>query len=435
MRVTIVNTCSTLNRGDAAIVLGQIHLLKRHFPGAHIALTSKTPALDEVFYAPLGVEVLAPLTPALSTYKGARGKLLGGSRSLAAWGDKRRLIQTVRHSDLVLSCGGGYFYSYRSRLPGTTFWQNVIHAQLAISLNKPLVFLPQSFGPFRSSLAQRGVKRLLEAEGVPRVFAREEISYQLLGCMLDGDQRDKIALCPDMALFLDKDALEHASDGEPLELPRPILAINLREWTFPEMGDPARRRSKRERYLEALSTVACVFIQRHRGSVLIVPQTVGPDPSEDDRGICMEFCQRVSKCVPDSGVVHYQEPDTSSLTGYTQLLSQSTLLIGTRLHSCILALLVGVPAISVGYQVKSQGTMELLGLGRFHTDIASVSSEQLLSLVEEIMGHHQGILEEINRGLSQARTRIDDLVGTLIRTLLCRQNKRPTGQPSEVDVV
>jgi colanic acid/amylovoran biosynthesis protein len=435
MRVTIVNTCSTLNRGDAAIVLGQIQLLKRYSPGVHIALTSKTPALDEAFYAPLGVEVLAPLTPALSVYKGARRKLLGGGRSLVALGDKRRLIQTVQHSDLVLSCGGGYFYSYRSRLPGTTFWQNVIHAQLALSLGKPLVFLPQSFGPFSSSLARRGVKRLLEAQGVPRVFAREEISYQLLGRMLDGDRRAKVALCPDMALYLDEDALGHASGGEPSDLPRPILAINLREWTFPEMGDPARRHSKRERYLEALSTAACVFIQRYRGSVLIVPQTVGPDPSEDDRGICLEFCRRLSKCVPGSGVVHYQEPDTSSLTGYTQLLSQSTLLIGTRLHACILALLVGVPAISVGYQVKSQGTMELLGLDRFHTDMANVSSEKLLSFVEEIMGHRQGIVEEIHGGLGQARARIDDQVGTLIRTLLGHRNKRPTGPPSEVDVM
>jgi colanic acid/amylovoran biosynthesis protein len=432
MRVTIVNTCSTLNRGDAAIVLGQIHLLQRHLPGVHIALTSKTPALDEGFYAPLGVDVLPPLTPALSAYRGARRKLLGGLRSLAAWGDKRRLIQAVRHSDLVLSCGGGYFYSYRRRLPGTTFWQNIIHAQLALSLNKPLVLLPQSFGPFGSSLARMGVKRLLEARGVPRVFAREEISHQLLRRMLDGDQRAKIALCPDMALYLDREALGHASGGGPLDLPRPVLAMNLREWAFPEMGDPACRRSKRERYLEALCTVACVFTQHHGGSVLVLPQALGPDPSEDDRGICREFCRRVRACAPGGGVVQYREPDTSSLAGYVQLLSQSTLLIGTRLHACLLALLAGTPAISVGYQHKSPGTMELLGLGRFHTDIATVSSEQLLSFVEEIVGHRQGILEEIHRGLGQARTRIEDQVGTLLGALLGAQTRRPSGQPPKV---
>ena len=428
MRVTILNTCSTLNRGDAAIVLGQISLLQKHCPGAHIAITSKTPALDRLFYGPLGVEVLAPLTPALSVHRGPKHKLIEAARGLADWANKRRLVQAVRQSDLVLGCGGGYFYSYRSVLPGTTFWQNVIHAHLATLLHRPLVFLPQSFGPFGNPLAQKGVKRLLEKQNVLKVFAREEASQQLLYRMLSKDQHSKIALCPDMALYLEGDTRQDAVQGELPDLPQPILAMNLREWSFHKAGDAAARRSKREKYLDALGTVVRFFIQRYRGSVLVVPQALGPDPSEDDRGICVEFCRRVREHIPEGVVVQLREPDTSPLTGSMQLLSRSAVLVGTRLHSCILALLVGVPVISIGYQPKSQGTLDMLGLGRFNTDIGNLSSEWLLASVEGIMSCREEVQEEIHQSLSQARAQIEDQVGTLLNSFANDLGSRTEGK-------
>jgi colanic acid/amylovoran biosynthesis protein len=417
MRILILNTCSTLNRGDAAIVLGQIRLLKKYCPGAHIAITSKTPALDRAFYTPLGVEILAPLTPALSLYRGVKDKIMGSTQALASWADRRRLIQVLQHSDLILSCGGGYFYSYRKILPGTTFWQNVIQSQMAASLGRPLAFLPQSFGPFGSSLARRGVKHLLEERSVLKVFAREEISQQLLHRMLSKNHHARIALCPDMAFYLAEDASQAVPKGGPLNLPQPILAMNLREWTFPEAGDSASPRLRREEYLNALTMVAHFFIQRYQGSVVVVPQALGPDPSEDDRGICMEFCQRVRRRISDGGRVQFRDPDTSSLTGFMGLVSQAALLVGTRLHSCILALLAGTPIISIGYQYKSQGTLDMLGLGRFNTGISALSTEHLLALTEEIMNHHQEIQAEIRQSLNWACTQIDEQVSKVLTPL------------------
>ncbi len=320
----------------------------------------------------------------------------------------------MRRSDLVLSCGGGYFYSYRRAFPGTSFWQNVIQAYLAAALDKPLIFLPQSFGPFGSPLAQRGVSRLLEQQNVLKIFAREEVSHRLLHRMLSKNHHSKIALCPDMAFYLEDNIGQSVLEGEPLDLPQPILAMNLREWAFPEAGSSASRRLKREEYLNALMVVARFFIQRYRGSVVVVPQALGPDPSEDDRGICMEFCQRVQERIPESSEVQFREPDTSSLTGFMELLSQATLLVGTRLHSCILALLAGTPAISIGYQYKSQGTLDMLGLGRFNMNITDLSSEWLLTSVEEIVNHRQEVQEEIRQSLSRVRAWIDDEVGALL---------------------
>ena len=417
MRVLILNTCSILNRGDAAIVLGQINLLQKYYPGVSITITTKTPALDRVLYNPMGVDVVAPFTPALSTYKGFTRKLTGSAQMLVAWKDKKHLINVMRQSDLVLSCGGGYFYSYRRILPGSTFTQNVIHAYLAALLNKPVVFLPQSIGPFSNSLARKEVKYILEGQKVHKIFAREKISYQLLHQMLAPNLSTKIALCPDMAFYLDGNGDQDVYRDRNLDISQPILALNLREWVFPEAGKPDSRRLKRDEYINTFITVARFFVQHYQGRVMVIPQALGPDPVEDDRIISMEFIRRVQEHIPGGETVQFHNPDTSSLTGFLQLLSQAMLLIGTRLHSCILAMLVGVPVISIGYQYKSQGTLNMLGLDRFNKNISDISSEWLITMVEEIMDHRQQIQEEIRRGLNWAHTQIDDQVGGILMSL------------------
>jgi colanic acid/amylovoran biosynthesis protein len=421
VNVLIVNTCSTLNRGDAAIVLGQIRLLQETFPGVHLTLTSKTPALDRALYDPLGVEVLPPLIPALSSYRGTVRSLSQGARALVAVGDKGRLLQAVLRSDLVLSCGGGYLYSYRSLLPGTTFWQNVVHAYLATALHKPLLFLPQSFGPFGSALARRGVRTLLDRPSVAGIFAREEVSYHVLGQMLGQPGGARIALCPDMAFYLAAGEGSLSRGHEAASTARPTMVVNLREWAFPGAQDP---RSRRDAYLQAMVAVAHHFVRRHRGQVVVVPQALGPDPAEDDRGICWEFFQRVHHFPAAAQAVHYREPETRSLTGYLALLSQATILVGTRLHACILALLCGVPALSVGYQPKSQGTLDLLGLGDLNLDIQDLAADRLVALLEATLDRHQALRQEIRQRVCQASHRIESQVGGQMRSAAGRGGTR-----------
>ncbi|MBN1136647.1 MAG: polysaccharide pyruvyl transferase family protein [Anaerolineae bacterium] len=435
MKVLILNTCSTLNRGDAAIVLGQIQLLRRLFPGVEVALTSRTPALDRPFYEPLGVEVLAPFLPAASTFRGSRSGWLAGGRSLLARADRRRLVATMRQSDAVLSCGGGYLYSYRRLLPGTTFWQNVVHLALAARLHKPLIFMPQSFGPFANAAGRAAVKSLLCAAEVHKVLARERESYRLLAQMLGPAGHDRIGLCPDMALYLNRPLADQADAPSPTASPRPaarestgqiegetgrppLLAMNLREWRFPGVGNAADRRSRRRAYLEAMEAVARSFVERVGGAIAVVPQALGPDPNEDDRGICREFYRQLCASLPAGSQVEYLDLSAASLEPVMALLSKASLLVGTRLHSCLLALLCGVPMVAIGYQPKSQGTLAMLGLERYHLSIDDLAAAELVGLLEEVMSRREDILAQVDGALARARVQIEDQAGSALLALL-----------------
>lgn len=417
MRVLILNTCSTLNRGDAAIVLGQIHLLERCLPGVRIALTSKTPAIDEAFYGPLGVEVLPPLTPALSAHAGMSAKLLGTASSLVDGPGKKRLLALLARSDIVLGCGGGSLYSYRRVFPGTTFWQNIVHLRLAALMGRPLVLLPQSFGPLKSAAARSAVKALLNAGPVVRILARERNSCELLRQLVPPPQQHRIALCPDMAFYLRRSI---AWPERPARLARPttpMLAVNLREWAFPECGSAAGRGARREACLEAIAAASAFFVERCRGRVVVIPQALGPDPSEDDRAICQELVERVRARAGDPTLVEFVNPGTASLSEYLRLLSQVTLLIGTRLHACLLTMLAGAPAISIGYQPKSEGTLAMLGLQHLNMNISEISTGRLVSAMESVLADRDEVAAQIGQRVEEAAAHIDREVGSLLRSL------------------
>jgi polysaccharide pyruvyl transferase WcaK-like protein len=154
-----------------------------------------------------------------------------------------------------------------------------------------------------------------------------------------------------------------------------------------------------------------------RGRVIVMPQALGPDPSEDDRAICQAFVERVRARADDPALVQFVNPGTASLSDYLRLLSQVTLLVGTRLHACILAMLAGAPAISIGYQAKSEGTLAMLGLQDLNLDIAEVSTDRLVSAMERVLADREALVARIAEQAEAAAARIDRDVGSLLRSL------------------
>jgi len=370
MNVLVLNTHSLLNSGDAGIVFSQIRLLREFLPGAALSLTSRTPRLDEAVFEPLGVRVFPPLIPARGILRGGRGR----SEFLAA----------LRSSDLILASGGGYFWSNRRAFPGRIFWQNALPILWARRLRRPLLFMPQSFGPMFSRPAAGLLAGCLGGRSVVRIFAREKASMDYLEAVLRaGPNRDKTALCPDLAFALSEGDQE--APAFDLNLPAPILAMTLRTWDFPEAAGPRDSARRAEEYFSAVVETARRFIRRRGGSVLVFPQVRGPWAFENDRAISRRFCEALSRTEDPSRVRFLDLPDTVHPGRIISLFRQVDAVISTRLHSAVFALLAGrIPAV-IGYQPKSAGTMAMLGLASFCLDIGRLDPDRLFDLVEKSM--------------------------------------------------
>ncbi|MFH1038809.1 MAG: polysaccharide pyruvyl transferase family protein [PVC group bacterium] len=405
MKVLFLNTHSTLNLGDTGIVLAQIQLLKEIFPEIKIALTSRTPKRDRAFYAPLGIKVYPPFIPAPGVFVGVWEKCLGCLKNLVDLRGKARLLREIKNSDLIISNGGGYFYSYRKIIPGPTFIQHAFHLKLAYLWNKPVIMFPQSFGPFSNSIASRLMKGILEDSNVIKIFVREEISLHLLSGFLKQTARKKIDLCPDLTLLLwNKGPRE--TDRIISSRARPRLALTLRDWNFPGVKGEKQKEQKREEYLAALLETSASFLDQFGGTVIIVPQVKGPGNLENDTLISKEFWEKSRQLEGRKNILLFPPERLTSPYDIIDLFSRSDLVVATRFHSALFALVASTPFISIGYQHKSSGMLRALGLEDFLVDIEAVSCEQIMSLIRPILNRPDDIRSQINSTVNSTRRRI-----------------------------
>ncbi len=393
MKVVILNTHSLLNAGDAAIVAAEIALVRHVLGEVEFVITSRTPGVDREFYRQLHAEVAPPLLPAPSLFPSLGEKVSGSVGNLLALHAKRRLVHALKRADLVLSSGGGYFFSNRRVLPGPMFWQAYAHVRLAQRLGTPVLFAPQSFGPFANRMARRALWRLLSHSSVTRVLAREQESLALLHSLCGREVvAGRFALSPDLAFAFEVDcgravATAHTS-------PRPLLGVTVREWAFPECRSRADRDARRTTYLEGLVAACRWFHASHGGSILVIPHSRGPGRFEDDRIVSRELVCRLAETLPGACISLANLAEDASPASLVQLVASVDVLLATRFHSAVFACLAGRPFVAIAYQPKTTGIMAMLGLDEFSVPISDATGERLTPLLEILLRQGPSIVAE-----------------------------------------
>jgi colanic acid/amylovoran biosynthesis protein len=400
-RILIVNAHSQANAGDFAIVLGQLQLLNKLLPDARVIITSRTARSDRRTMASRGVRVIDPLFHAPCA---AGGKWMPWARTLFSLALPLPALVFLRHliqADLVMACGGGYFYSNR-RFPGFTYWQNILQLRLAVLFRKQVVFFPQSFGPFANSYSRRLLASLLASEHVRHVFAREPISLSVLGALLPAAAaKGKLRFCPDMAFYYSPGFIS-AQDRIPGPS-RPRLALALRDWDFPGCKTRFAKKEKRDDYLDGVLVTCRTLHQQLGACISIFSQAQGPSLAEDDRHMSALIHDRLRDSIPATDLRFFASPDGAAPDAFIGLLGQSDLLITSRLHAAIFAFLAGIPAVVIGYQHKSLGVLQSLGLESCYLSIEEMQGPSLLHMCEGVLQDPDAWRQKIARSLSELR--------------------------------
>ena len=277
-------------------------------------------------------------------------------------------LRALRQARVAFSIGGGFLQMRSLRELATV---SLIHlSQMAIcrGAGRPLVMLPQSVGPFHGRVQRALARRVLG--WFTMLLVREERSAQHLR-ELDPRLDAKVRVVPDLAfLSTRRERPAPPAGGDGLR-----VGIVVRQWWFPRAADPA---AAQERYLAEMARFADRLAAAGHTPVLVV-HSDGPTNRGDDR-ISTARVRELSVSRPEivdvAGLPRIDDV-IATYAGFDAVAS-------TRLHGALLTLIAGVPAIAIGYEWKSEGIYDELGLQPWHVTMEDVTAGWLEDRVAQL---------------------------------------------------
>jgi polysaccharide pyruvyl transferase WcaK-like protein len=193
------------------------------------------------------------------------------------------------------------------------------------SRGKPVILLPQAFGPFEQPATRAAFAEVLEHADL--VCARDKQSWEYAAALTA--HPEKILLSPDITFF------------SPTSLTPEVAAPGKYACVVPNvrMLDQGKREWG-DKYEAHFSEITKTLISLHIPVQLVVHDTTGGD---------LQLAESIARQVASPEVTVVCEPDPLILK---RIIGQSSLLVGSRYHSLVAAFASGVPAISIGWSHK-----------------------------------------------------------------------------------
>ena len=387
----IINAYSYRNFGDAAIMLGTALLLRE--ARVRPVISSRYHEDDRTFYGPRGIEVLdavLPLDPLGKKPSGLKRRLgaspgmvkLGFLGALVATGAplrvRRRLarrwfpvLRTLKRDDYVVMAGGGYLYSGRRRINFS-----LVHAVAQVHLCRwagmHVVSMPQSVGPVKGRLDRWLIRSM---RSLPLVLREIRSS--------DGLALPRVC-APDVALMLGPADSERRSYD---------VTIVVMDWIWARAG---RSAADLTRYVERVARTVDLLVDEGL-TVALGGHSLLPEEHQDDFAVARRVADSARAQVP---VLILSDVD-EALRAYTK----TRLVIGTRLHSVLLALACGVPALALGYQPKSAGCLDEIGWPHVK-DVESFTPQEACRWVMESLADETRLQRQAEACCAEARQRL-----------------------------
>lgn len=380
-KVIIVNGHSWLNKGDAALVITAIELIKKINKEASISIISDTSDLDEGKYSVN--QVLDNGTPWRkdSGLKRKFKQMIFFQLLILSvffkntllidffYKELKLIFSEISKSDLVLSCGGGYLNPYGKLL----YRLALLNAGKMYS--KPTIILPVSIENYNKLGWFQKLYLKYTLSRINCTYSREHITSKLLKDLSSVIYDEKA----DMAFLLGDSGFELPLREEP------FIAVSAVNWGFPDSKDPELSKSM---YLKFWIEIFKYINDELAIRIKVIPQVIGPD-ANDDRLFWDKLMTNYS-----NELCEYIDEDLHP-GQIKRLIGKSKMLIGSRMHSNIFALSNQTPVLAVAYLPKTKGIMEDFDLGDLVIDINDLDAEKGKEIVSKILLNRGDYVQKI----------------------------------------
>lgn len=292
-------------------------------------------------------------------------------------------LRQLLMADVILDiCGGDSFT--------TIYGTNVFLAQaefkrIAFLLNKPLILLPQTFGPFEGQLVCNTVINIFKK--CCSVTTRDSGGLGEIQKIIGNDLGDRFTQCPDVAFTLEPITvpLENDSFFPPMSS-LPVIGLNVSGLLYLNRKDFGIKVDYKGLILGIIDWV----IKELHGKVLLVPHVVTTRKMAAE-GTSMEYtdyhaCEKILSEIKDMG--HNEECVDMIKGAYSPgeikyLIGKCNFFIGSRMHACIAATSQKVPTVALAYSKKFAGVFGLAGIPDVVIDLRYQTTESCLKDINE----------------------------------------------------
>ncbi len=249
------------------------------------------------------------------------------------------------------------------------------HNSIFESFGKPVVFLPQAWGPFTNQSMRQLSAAAINLSAC--AYARDKRSYQYMS-ELEGVNHQNIGLAPDIAFQFkgasDANAMRALKESGLISTGKNMLGI------IPNMQVYVRTEGKgsENKYVKLLIDLAKYFLNKPNFSIVLIPhqvQSVENPEIQDDRFLCDLIKISLGN-----------EADVVTLMDYYSaeilkaIIGEMDLIIGSRYHGIIAALSQMIPTLVLGWSHKYFELLHDVGIEQNIVDYKNLNKDDLFSL-------------------------------------------------------
>jgi colanic acid/amylovoran biosynthesis protein len=407
----------TGNLGVSALAESSIKLIIRQWPEAEVVLFASGRDEQRYTFELLGKSVEVKTMPVrfcanvLLPNHFCRFFLYGLLLKLVPVAGLRRFLQkrnlplkAISEFDVVVDINGGDSFSDIYGMG--RFLRIILIKRLLLMFGKKLVFLPQTYGPFKSKISRILARGVLKKASV--IFARDRDGVAFVKEFLkNADATEKIHFSPDVAFVLDPRKPANIDTGK-LEAARTtgttLVGLNVSGLLFNGGYTRDNMFGLKTSYGELLGKVVDLLMKQDSVLILLVPHvfTASGHP-EHDPDACLEVFNSVGEKYKDRVFLVRGEYNHNEIK---YIIGMCDLFIGSRMHSCIAAISQGVPAIGLAYSKKFQGVFCSIGIEKYAINLHERGEADVLDAVSKAFQNRKTALEHLTKRIPEVQKQV-----------------------------
>ena len=321
-------------------------------------------------------------------------------------------LRTLYYADLIGEIRGGDSFSDIYGLRRLAI--GVTGAIVSLLMQKRLILLPQTYGPFNTLMGKIIAKFIMSRSD--RIFSRDKAGCNFLRRLLGkGHCEDKVMFCPDVAFMLDSLPPNLANIHPPVDnsIHPSLVGFNVNGLMY--NGGYTRDNMFGLKFDYRIFTIKLMeaLLKETDAHILLVPHTFGPPGNiNSDHDACRELLN-ATKGDDYHNRVHMvmQEYDQSELKG---IIGACDFFVGSRMHACIAALSQGIPTLGVAYSQKFLGVFDSIGVGHMVVDARKVDEKTAINTVLQCFERRSAISLDVKSSVASAQTIIKSVFEKLI---------------------